>query len=657
MSVILTDTIHVQELLYLSRNVIFDRFNEVIEFPLEFDNGEIITVDGRSTIMSSIYWEYHRQFNIPLLPNHHMQNNIFGNAIHKELLSSCLWAVFDKGGSRNQNLDYLNRIAMKIVNDVFAFISVDLEEYVTTISAEDYVEIFTHPEVEKSRMALRASPHKAQVERCYEEVSKVIMSCPTLKDNAVAISCRAKLISIGQVLQAVATRGYTTDYDSHIFRKPVIPGYSEGLIKLRESAQEGRSGTKALKSTEDPLRKTEYFGRKIRLLLHTVKGLVPGDCGSTVYIEFHVTAKSLNNLRGKYCLSKDGKTLREITGDCKDLIGTMVKLRSPGGCKHRHEYNVCEVCTGTLSYSVPSQQYYNYPTLLGSFSSIAICSFVSQKVMGVKHEDGSSTAEHLTIPESASAFIRLKASSEGHILLNSDLKHSGYRLIVGAESIKYLDDINSPEVDNITTLATSTLATMKQIKFERTNSNGNTDIEIVNTSVGPRLASFSYPFLEYLKTHGWEIDGRGNYVIDLTHWKYAKTFLVMPQRHMNMLEYQKSIADFIEKKGRGNIMGCTTYAEALRKLYDIVNCKANVNIMHLEMLLLACIADNPLGGSSNCPVAGVEHEKFNVHKRNVFDRSLSATYAFERLGEFVASPSSFNNTNRPDHPFDSIMKG
>ena len=126
---------------------------------------------------------------------------------------------------------------------------------------------------------------------------------------------------------------------------------------------------------------------------------------------------------------------------------------------------------------------------------------------------------------------------------------------------------------------------------------------------------------------------------------------------MNMLEYQKSIADFIEKKGRGNIMGCTTYAEALRKLYDIVNCKANVNIMHLEMLLLACIADNPLGGSSNCPVAGVEHEKFNVHKRNVFDRSLSATYAFERLGEFVASPSSFNNTNRPDHPFDSIMKG
>lgn len=653
----LTDIILARDLLPLSIEELFQRFDNVLTMQLQFDDGTVVLVNGRKTIVSTLYWDFHRAFPaLKLLPHHHIGDVIFGNSIHKRLLSAPLWECFSQGLC--VDMDRLDRMAMVEFNNVFVFTGEELEEYVTTISVMDYLGIFDHAGVSKAIAEVR--PSTASIEQAYRVITDIVMNCPTLKDNAIAMACRASLISIGQVLQAFI-RGFITDYDSNIFRKPLLSGFIEGLTVLAESAQESRSGTKALKVTTEPLRKTEYFGRKIALQNQYVKGLVAGDCGTTNTVTFIVTKKSLVNLAGKIHVLPDG-TMEEITTSSSHLVGNRVKLRSPLECKHRHEYKVCECCAGTLSYSIPSNTYYRQETRLGHICAIALCSFVTQKVMSTKHEDGSSVAEHLNIEASTSEFIRLNGADSSKIQFQMEIKNQNPRLVIPEEYVKYLDDINNPEVTDVKILPTTTLAAMAEVVIRRTITNSKGEDEevenLIPTSVGPRLASFTYDFLEHLKKHGWEVDNYGDYVIDLTHWRFSKPFLVMPQRHMNMLEYMQSISDFIEKKNRNTIYGCKTSAEALRKIYDIVNSRANVNVFHLEILLLSSLVTCNIRADSSAPRAGInEEETFNIHRENMFNRSASAAMAFERHGDVIMRPTSFTNTNKPDHNFDAILAG
>ena len=539
----LNETILARDLLNLSIPELMERFDNVLTMNLKFDDGTVETVNGRKTIVSTIYWDYHRQFpQLALLPHHHIGNVVFGNGVHKKLMSRPLWECFDQGICRD--MDLLNRMAMVIFNNVFVFTGEQLEEYVTTISVLDYLDIFEHPVVREAIAEVR--PSTVSIEQAYRQITETVMTCPTLNGNAIADACRANLISIGQVLQAFI-RGFITDYDSNIFRKPILRGFIEGLKILAESAQESRSGTKALKVTTEPLRKTEYFGRKVSLQNQYVKGLVPGDCGSDRTVVFQVTKKSLVNLNGKYHVLPDG-SLEEITLESKHLEGQRVKLRSPLECKHRHEYNVCEACAGALSYSIPSQMYYRQATRLGHISAIALCSFVTQKVMSTKHEDGSSVAEHLNIEKRDAEFIKLNGADQSKIQFHMTLKDYEPELIIPEQYVKYLDDINNPEVTDVKILPTTTLAVMAEVVIRRHIKNARGEREavehIVPTSVGPRLASFTYDFLEYLKKYGWTVNRYGDYVIDLANWTFSKPFLVMPQRHMNMLEYMQSISDF-----------------------------------------------------------------------------------------------------------------
>lgn len=661
-----------RDLLALSSTELFERFDNVLTMPLKFDDGTIATVNGRKTIVSTIYWDYHREFpELQLLPHHHIGNVIFGNRIHKNLLSAPLWECFMQDICKD--MDKLNRMAMVIFNNIFVFTGEELEEYVTTISVIDYLDLIEHTVIADAIVNTR--PSTSSIEKTYKIITDIVMTCPTLNNNAIAMACRASLISIGQVLQALL-RGFITDYDSNIFRKPIMTGYAEGLKILAESAQESRSGTKALKATTEPLRKTEYFGRKMALQNQYVKSIVAppmksivklnglthqsSDCGSDRTVEFLVTRKSLVNLAGKIHVLSDG-SFEEITERSIHLEGKLVRLRSPLECKHRAEYKVCETCAGGLSFSIPSTMYYRQETRLGHICSIALCSFVTQKVMGVKHEDGSSVAEHLNIEARDAEFIKLNGADPSKIQFHMTLKDQNPRLVIPEEYVKYLDDINNPDVKDVKILPTTTLAAMAEIVLQRTVKNSKGEDEevedMIPTSVGPRLASFTYDFLEHLKKHGWTVNGYGDYVIDLTQWRFSKPFLVMPQRHMNMLEYMQSISEFIEKKSRNGIYGCKTPAEALRKIYDIVNSRANVNVFHLEVLLLASLATDNLRADSGAPALGEDEVTFNIHRENMFNRSAAGGMAFERHGDIIMKASSYNNKNKPDHGFDNILRG
>lgn len=651
------ETLKAREVLAWDFDTLFERLNDTRRLNMQFDNGEIHEVGGRKTILSWQYWDFHRLYpELPLNYEHHIGARSFRNKLHRELISTPMWQVFDTGISKDLNLLCLT--AMRIFCNTYNRMSYSLEEYVTTITVLDYQELLDHPIIAQAKKD--ALPGTKSIEAAYMKISNVIMTAPELRNNAIAMACRADLISVGQVLQAVGPRGFPTDYDSNIFRKPIMEGYAEGFKSLLYSTMESRSGTKALKVTHEPLQKTEYFGRKTQLQNQYVQKLLAGDCGTTETVEFHITGKSLSNVSGKYHVLDDG-SLEEITEASRHLVGKIVHLRSPLACRHRHKYGVCEKCAGTLSYSIPSEMYYYYPTVLGHMCAIALCSFVSQKVMSLKHEDGSSVAEELVIPEADAKYIKLNAGDSSKIQLQMDLKDEQLELIIPNEHIKYLEDINS--VPDVTKLATTSLAQMSEILIRKTTIHPSSKKEssstaMINTSVGPREASFTYEFLEYMQRVGWTVDDFGNYVVDLKQWRFSRPFLVMPQRHMNMLEYMESISKFIETKGKDKLTSCKTSGEALRKLYDIVNSRANVNILHLEVMLLSSIVSSRLHSNSNPPpINGSEETEFNVRHEIMFTRSMGAAMAFESHGRTLLQPTSYTNKNVPDHPFDAILGG
>ena len=80
------------------------------------------------------------------------------------------------------------------------------------------------------------------------------MKDPALLHNPIIRGLRSKQIKLTQMLQILVCRGYLTDIDSIIFRKPIIVGFFEGLTTLHDIMIESCSAKKALISPKKPLR-------------------------------------------------------------------------------------------------------------------------------------------------------------------------------------------------------------------------------------------------------------------------------------------------------------------------------------------------------------------------------------------------------------------
>ena len=96
---------------------------------------------------------------------------------------------------------------------------------------------------------------------------------------------KSGLVPDDQTAQSLIARGYLTDIDSTIFKKPIV-SFLDGLISLEDKAMESRSAAKALIFSGTNTADSEYFSRELQLLVSTLCRLHEGDCGSTKYLLF-----------------------------------------------------------------------------------------------------------------------------------------------------------------------------------------------------------------------------------------------------------------------------------------------------------------------------------------------------------------------------------
>lgn len=631
-------------------------------FIMIFDDGELETTTRRS-IFSWYHWEAHRTYpKTPLRICHHMGSKPLSSDTACNILSAVARDIHETYGW-TINRETVWKIFYEISNKTYNVFTEELEEYHTSSNILDYLEIFDHPSIQEANAAVR--PTQNSLDDTYEKISEVMYHCQELSHNPVVRAVRSGLVKIDQVNQIVGPRGFMTDVDSNIFRKPITVGYLQGLTSLYDSMIESRSAVKALTFTKKPLRQVEYFNRKMQLSASNLRDLIlQKDCGSDEYITAHVTKNLLKGIEGKYYL-KEGKLVAARREDTH-LIGKTIMWRTPTKCRLRGEGACCETCMGEIAYSVPDH------TNLGHVSSTEMCQEGSQLVMSVKHYDGSSKVAEMDIPENDAKFIR-ESTEAGRVMLNHNLANKKAYLV--------MESTSKPPAEGAAGLATLTkdtdisllsphrITSFRDVLFGYESQNPETGEamvleEYVSVSLGSRLGSLSKEFLQYVVDRGYTITDSGDYRVELDQWDFGQVAFELPLRHLNMLDYMSEIEVFLRSPtdasrdsrigGSKKLIDYTSIDEALLDLYELASSKLSVNIVHLENLLVSMMRSARDPNDYRIPPFG-EPVMFERHSKLMEMRSMGSGFAYERQPAMIEDVDSYLITNRPPHILDPML--
>jgi hypothetical protein len=661
---------------------------------IEFDDGVLVT-NTRRTVLSWFCWELHRKFpRTPLNINHHIGNDFPNADMIPKTLSNILkdlhYTYFNPQHAQGDHDSCYDRegawmVAKDIGQEIYNTMSIYLEEWHVSINAFHLLELYDYPPLAEIRASIE--PNQLSITKAYDRSSHILMKDPAILHNPIVRGLRSGQIKMGQFLQILVCRGYLTDADQVIFRKPIVTGFFEGMTLLHDIMIESCSAKKALMFTKKPLRIVEYFNRKMQLSSTVVHTLSWDDCGSDRYAEIHVDSSIFPHLEGKFYLNEKNKLTPLELRDKSKLVGKTLLFRSSMFCKHRGEGRVCHVCFGELAWSVP------VGTSIGHLSATEMCREGSQRTLSVKHLDGSSVVDEIIIddenlpyisicaidPEDSNGFsetdigadIAANESESSLIKFNPRISEMCPVLILSGDPDKNVD--NGSNLASITTsteierLNIHRFTSFKEVSLRVTNLRNETTEVTIPVSQGARMGSLSRIMLKHIQQYGYALDDEGNYCINLAEWNFAAPAFSLPRRHASTLDFMAAVEAFIRspsKKDRkdaersgftGKLL--TSYrnpVDALLDFSDLVNSQLWVHISHLEVILLSMMrpADDP--DDYGLP-AWDRPEKFEEHRALMQYRSLGQQMAYERQPDTIEDPDTYLLTNRPQGLLDPFI--
>ncbi|MBE0438178.1 MAG: hypothetical protein IBX57_00230 [Gammaproteobacteria bacterium] len=624
---------------------------------LKFDDGVVIETTNRATVFSWYLGVYHRMYpKTPLLARHHLGDRQIGKNTHLDILGDALFDAVDAYNG-SLNMEELSLKAYQLTNEIYNDFTTRLKAYVSTITILDFLDALEHPEIKKANSEVK--PTQLSIDQTYQAIGGVLKRDGELVGNTVSRMAKSGLVSMGQILQCVGPRGYLTDIDSNIFRKPVLTGYAQGVNLLYDSMIESRSASKALMFAKDPVAESEYFNRQMQLMASIVTRVHEGDCGSNEYILFKVRSSDLQKITGKYYLDETDKKLKEVRAGDRHLVGQLLKFRSPLKCKHSDSYGVCSTCYGALHKSLPLQ------TNVGHISATVLCEKISQNVLSTKHLDGSSKVDDFEISDYDSRYIRSESNvidpkdgGEGGtvIKLSERLKGAKIKMTLVESQARNLSDI---EYHKVEALAPSQITSLTEVAFTLENKEGFTETVTIPVSMGSRFSWLTFDALKYVKEKGWHLSSKGNYVIDLTDWDNDLPLFQLPLKHTDMVQYMKTIKRFVIHAGKPyrGPDSKTIKPVVDRKLidfYNLISSKLSVNLVSLEIIMLSAMIRSEADRDFRLP-RPVTSGELGSYDENMGFRSMGVSMAYQAQSRRLTDTRSFTIRTRPDSLFDNLL--
>lgn len=624
------------------------------DIDVEFDDG-VFATRGRHTIISWYMWNIHRAYpRTPLLIEHHIGNGHMGSNTHLKVLSKVMFCCFDTHDHQNPiaDIEILCKMVFENVNQMYNAFNRRLGAYVSTINAFDIVEILRHDLVAEANRRVKPNTETTEdtIDNTYRIIEKVLKDPTQLPNNRVARVARFGLVKMNQVLQCVGPIGYRTDIDSKIFPRPILTSFSQGMLTVEDVAKESRSAAKSLVFQKDPMKNAEYLNREIQLLAATVKNLHYVDCGSVETIPFLVKPGDIDDLLGIYYKVENG--FERITDSHHHLVNRVIHIRSVFTCLHPDRYGVCAYCMGDISLSIPAY------TNIGHFSGVQVQSKLSQAVLSVKHLDSSSDTEDIYLDALAAKYLRVGTDDKNALFLQPSAT-TNFSLIINADKVKGVHDLTY--IEDTTNVPLTRISEFDLVDLLIPSNDGTDVVVTLNVSAGTRFASFSKDMLDHIKRKGWTISSDGNIVIDMSGWNIHNALFVLPFKHYNMVDYMGCVKACYKGTTKKNEPGLhrslihyDTISEALMAFHTLISSKIRVNLSHLQVLILATMANNPEEKDYYPPLAG-NMGKICTYRKIMTNRSMAAAMAHQGQLDVMLDPDSYLISNRPSHPLDDIL--
>lgn len=644
----MTTPLKARDILTMSEDDLWSVHDNTQYITLVFDDGSLVKTTGRRTIFCYYLWDVHRQYDVALLPTHHMGNEWLTGKTHLNILGEVYKTWFQAYRNTDVALQREDvwRMMYEMTNRLYNAIITRLGAYVATLSITDFVEVISNTEVTEANRKMQ--PNQGSIDETYDKIIGTLKTSDELKANNIARAVRCSLVDNKQVLQCVSARGYVTDVDSRIFKQPIAVGFAKGMRSFYDSLIESRSASKALMFAKNPLQDCEYFNRKMQLVAQVVDILAPGDCGSTAYMHWRVEPSELERMEGMHYV--DNGELKTIQKGDLHLEGQTLMLRTPFGCAHPDRQTVCETCFGETAYSIP------FNTSLGHVSSTAIGEKISQLVLSTKHVDGSSEVDDIYLGEIYSKYL-IAGSGESVLRLNPELKGQRIRLTVSADEAKGL-----PQVEKLPNLEDANIyriTELREVLFQIGDPEDETTLKeiAVPTSMGSRYGSFTAEALQYIVQSGFTVNDRGDYVVDLMDWDIRTALFQLPLKHQNMLDYQNQVEKVLFSRDKTD--GMKTFSDpvmAIKSLFALISSRLTINLSHVLVMAYSVAARDPDHYDYTLPRNG-EAFKFVSMDDLVAGRSLSASMAYQRQDDVIRKIYTYTHTDRLRHSMDSLLMG
>lgn len=614
-----------------------------------------------STIYTWYLWHIHREFpGVPIMSDHHLLDAKVTPKSHMNLMGKIRRTVIGYSGIEKQPvIEKLNAAIYDAYNNQYNGMTVRLEEYITSISIIDFIEVEYHPDIKRLNDELINNPHavSADIEHAHTEIAKVLKNDPVLKNNAVARTVRHSLVREGSILQSVSARGFVKEVDSYQFPVPIKTGFIRGMNTFTAFATESRTATTAEFMTKNPMRKSEYLNRELQLLTSSVKRIHFGDCGSKESLLFIGPDKEhMKDLEGTHYFDENGVEQIVQPKDYK-LAGKPLRIRSIWTCKHPDRYGICSACYGELSNNIIPTDH------IGHISAVEQQSDQSQLILSFKHFVNSVALMLFDITdEAAMYFTRNPAVAPQGIFVKPQFKNAS--IIIYADEGQNIDDLKY--LDTLDKISENRFTAIKALAFV-TGDPGKERYETVRTEINNRVPFLTREMLEYITEYGYTINDKGSYVISLAHWDFNKPLLGLPKKQFSAEEYSDLIKRFIKgtrtgKKRPTDLPVVTDFEhpdKALQEFHNIVSERLNVNLIHLQLILYGAMAYRPEEGKYNIPMPEDRRDGEFVKTSAKMKRgNYAVSMAYQQQIETLFDPESYmQDGDRPTSEYDHILMG
>jgi len=628
-----------------------------------FEDNKVCEVKSSEMIMNRYLWEL--ILLIPELPikseyniSNYYSNNIFTsksiNKVFEVIFKDMIQNILIPGNNlsfRDQLYERMYQILNLIYNEVVYY---NLN-FSSSMNILDLLEIQLDPELIKAMQKVSNEETPDSIEESYKILDKIMYSDERIKSSPLARSYISGQINANQAKQVLASRGYVSEMDGSIFKKPLATSFTLGMNSMYDISAESRSAAKALFLADKAIQDSEYFARELQLVCMEVEQVDDCDCGNTEYLEWYVRSgeenvsgkSDLNNLVGKYYKMPKSEECGFIKSTDTHLIGKTILIRSVLHCKHNNKHKICKACYGELFYSIHEH------TNIGHISAATLTQKFTQSILSTKHLTGTATSTTISLDATADKFFIIK-DNDGYAfkkgIINKDVN---INLIVSQSNAFGLKDIISGK--NMLKFDPARISRIESfiLSIEK---NGKTEYYPIVVKDGSKKGSFTYKFLEYIVQVGYTLDARDRYVINLNKWKSNLPILKLPQIEFSYIVLASQVKSMLKSvktvKGEYSI---ETRESLLQKIFDTVNSKLEVNIAVIEVIVYAFTVvslkerDYRLGRFCDNPqMAGI----MDV----VSNRSLGSGYAYQRVPKQIADPRSFSDQKRSDHLLDTLVK-